>query len=60
MRQSLGSAFLIIARPRPFEEFGVDTYVTQRDRLEVQDFDWGTLQWLASAALLPGGSRRSA
>jgi oxalate decarboxylase/phosphoglucose isomerase-like protein (cupin superfamily) len=31
--------------------------VTQQDRLEVQTFDWGTLQWLASAALLPGAEQ---
>ena len=35
----------------------VSTLVLQQETLEVQDFDWGTLQWLGSAALLPGAEQ---
>src|SRR5687767_11164959 len=35
----------------------VNRLVTQQDQLEVQEFAWGTLQWLASAALLPGAEQ---
>ena len=30
---------------------------THSDRLELQTFDWGTLQWLASAAIMPGAAQ---
>ena len=30
------------------------TLLTHADRLPVQSFDWGTLQWLGNGELLPG------
>lgn len=30
---------------------------THTDNLQVQSFDWGTLQWLANAAVLPGAAQ---
>lgn len=30
---------------------------THADQAPVQSFDWGTLQWLANAALLPGAQQ---
>ena len=35
----------------------VNMLTLQADDLEVQTFDWGTLQWLASARLFPGAAQ---
>ena len=32
-------------------------FLTHRDRLPPESFDWGTLQWLASGKLLPGATQ---
>jgi quercetin dioxygenase-like cupin family protein len=35
----------------------LSTLVVQRESLPVEDFGWGTLQWLANARLLPGAEQ---
>ena len=31
--------------------------LTHADRMPIQSFDWGTLQWLASGEILPGAAQ---
>jgi quercetin dioxygenase-like cupin family protein len=34
-----------------------ETFVTRADQLPVEQLDWGTLQWLCSAKLVPGAQQ---
>ena len=51
------SGGILGATARSFPMLDIGTLLTHTEDLDVETFDWGTLQWLANGRLLPGAAQ---